>query len=60
MKAIVDESTCIGCGLCEGIAPNTFEMDGSLAKVIEDPVSDEDAAREACDSCPVTAITLED
>ena len=60
MKAIVDENACIGCGLCEGIAPNTFEMDGSLAKVIEDPVSDEYAAREACESCPVSAISLED
>lgn len=60
MKAHVDEDTCIGCGLCESIAPNTFEMDGDIAKVIEETVSDEGAAREACDSCPVDAITLDE
>ncbi|NLA52909.1 MAG: ferredoxin [Clostridiales bacterium] len=60
MKAHVDEDTCIGCGLCASIAPQTFEMDGDLAKVIEEPVSDEEAAREACEECPVDAITLED
>ena len=59
MKAFVDEDTCIGCGLCAAIAPETFEMDGDIAKVIEEPVSDEDAASEACESCPVDAITLE-
>jgi len=60
MKAIVDQDTCIGCGLCPSIAPSTFDMDGDVAKVIEDPVSDEAAAREACESCPVDAISLED
>lgn len=58
MKAHVDEDTCIGCGICEATAPNTFKVEG-VAKVIEDPVSDEAAAEAACASCPVQAITLD-
>ena len=55
MKATVNED-CIGCGLCESVAPEVFEIgDDGLAHAIEE----EDAAQEACDGCPVTAIELD-
>lgn len=61
MKAKVDHDLCIGCGLCESICPEVFEMgDDGLAHVIAEVTEDlEDSAQEACESCPTEAITLE-
>ncbi|MEW6713152.1 MAG: ferredoxin [Candidatus Riflebacteria bacterium] len=60
MKAIVDQDTCIGCGMCENIAPAVFKLNDGKSTVIQKPVAaeNEKAAREAADSCPVSAITL--
>jgi ferredoxin len=62
MKATIDRDGCIGCGLCADTCPNVFRMasDG-LAEVFTDIVSqsDEAAAREAMDNCPVSVITVE-
>jgi ferredoxin len=60
MKAIVDEGTCIGCGLCEQICPAVFEMEGSMAKVDSVPADQEENCRQAADSCPVNAISIEE
>lgn len=59
MKAIVNEDTCIGCGLCAQICPEVFEMDGDKAKVKVDPVpsAEENSCQEAADGCPVEAIS---
>ncbi|HCW53127.1 MAG TPA: ferredoxin [Clostridium sp.] len=61
MKAFVDENTCIGCGLCVSICDEVFSM--SASGVAEagpvDPLNEE-ATREACDSCPVGAISIEE
>jgi ferredoxin len=62
MKATVDADACIGCGLCPDICPEVFKLnDENVAEVIADPVAPESAgaAQEACDSCPVNAITIE-
>lgn len=60
MKVSVDESTCIGCGLCTGACPEVFDLDGSVAKVIAQPTVENDAsAKEAADGCPVDAIHVE-
>lgn len=61
MKASVNED-CIGCGLCEGTCPDVFSIgDDGVAHAIEGDVPEdaEDAAREAADNCPVSAITVE-
>ena len=55
MKATVNEE-CIGCGLCEG----TCSDDGVAVAIEEDvPEDAEDAAQEAADNCPVSAIVVE-
>lgn len=62
MKASIDRSGCIGCGLCADTCPEVFQMaDDGLAEV-HGEVTDEtmDAATEARDNCPVSVIDLED
>lgn len=60
MKAQVDSTICIGCGLCPDICPEVFEMDDAIAKVKIDPVPPdaEESCKEAADSCPVSAISI--
>ena len=61
MKAKVDAGTCTGCTLCTDIAPDVFAMgdDGlAHAKAETVPVAAEATAKEAADSCPVSAITV--
>ncbi|HNW93886.1 MAG TPA: ferredoxin [bacterium] len=58
MELEVNADTCIGCGLCVSIAPEVFEVSNNKAVVQELPVAseNEDAAREAVEACPVSAI----
>ena len=61
MKATVNEE-CIGCGLCEGTCPDVFSIsDDGVAVAIEEDVPEdaEDAAQEAADNCPVSAIVVD-
>ncbi|MDD3285427.1 MAG: ferredoxin [Patescibacteria group bacterium] len=53
----VDQEKCIGCGLCAGICPETFQMN---AEGKSEPVSQEvsNCAQNAGASCPVGAISL--
>lgn len=63
MKAIVDQETCIGCELCTNICPDVFSMgdDGKSHAIAQDiPESLIDDAQEARDSCPVSAISIEE
>lgn len=62
MKASIDRSGCIGCGLCPTVCPEVFQMaDDGLAEVISEDVTAgaEDTAKEAAESCPVSVITVE-
>lgn len=58
MKASVDENTCICCGLCEGICSEVFNTSSGFAVAGEVSKENEDSVREACDSCPVSAISI--
>ena len=58
----VHNEECIGCGLCEGTCPDVFSIsDDGVAVAIEEDVPEdaEDAAQEAADNCPVSAIVVE-
>jgi ferredoxin len=63
MKVKVDEDLCLGCGICEGLAPDVFSLANEpFAEVLLDPVPEEfqDAVREAMEECPEEAITIEE
>jgi ferredoxin len=61
MKPVVDHDLCIGCGLCEDLCPDVFQLrDDGLSHVInENPGEDlYDCTRDAADGCPVDAISI--
>ncbi len=62
MNVTVDNDLCIGCGVCEDVAPQLFRVKGGLAVVAAAPVSAavRDACIEAMDACPTRAIGVED
>jgi len=62
MKANVNPDKCIGCGSCQAICSDVFEIqDDGLAHVIVDEVPNELEAdvQDAADSCPTDAIEVE-
>jgi ferredoxin len=62
MKACVDKSLCIGCGLCTAVCPEVFEMDDDgMAKAIEVEIPEKlsGSVEDAKTQCPVSAIKTE-
>ncbi len=64
MKVFVDAERCQGHTLCSMIAPDSFELsdiDGTASPVNETvPADQEDLVREAAQSCPEQAISIEE
>lgn len=60
MKPKVDPDLCIGCGLCEEICPENFELrEDDLAHIIKEECEEAGCCEEAAEQCPVDAITME-
>ena len=54
----VDEEECIGCGSCEAICPEVFQLDSSgKAKVIKPTEGSEGLIEAAIADCPVACIS---
>ncbi|SFR90395.1 ferredoxin [Anaeromicropila populeti] len=63
MKAIVDQDTCISCGLCVSGCPEVYHFnEDEKAEAIEDdiPSGSEAEAKSARDGCPVDAIDIKE
>lgn len=60
MKVKVNQDVCIGCGACQAIAPDVFEINDEtgVAKEISEDVKEEfvEDATDAKEGCPVNAI----
>lgn len=58
MKVKIEEG-CIACGACESFCPDVFKVE-DVAVVNEANVdANEDAVKEAAESCPVSVIIVE-
>lgn len=58
-KVKVLKDVCIGCGACQAICSEVYEIgDDGLAKVIVDEIKkdDEENAMDALENCPTGAI----
>jgi len=62
MRPVVDHEECIGCGQCEQICPEVFELrEDGFAYVIKAPGEEFRAqVDEAIEECPTVAITWEE
>lgn len=60
MKVSLDQTLCIGCGLCVQVSPANFalEKEAGPAKVIQEETDDE-TVKEAEASCPVGCIRVQ-
>ena len=59
MKLKVNKDLCIGCGACQAVCPEVFEIeDDGLAGVIVDEIKEElmEDATDAKEGCPTNAI----
>jgi len=60
MKVVVNRDNCIGCGACEAIYPEVFQLDDEgLSNIICKDFNklDEEKVVEAIESCPTAAIS---
>lgn len=60
MNVLINRAGCIGCGTCEALCPEVFQIEGDgLAQVIAQPDGYlEEQTREAAASCPVSVIEV--
>lgn len=59
MKVVVNRDNCIGCGACEALCPEIFQIDDEgLSTVINNEIKEElnEKVTEAMESCPTSAI----
>ena len=59
MNFKVNQDLCIGCGACEEICPEVFELVDDKSQVKLNPVPEEfkESALDAENGCPVEAIS---
>ena len=61
MIPFVEQEECTGCGLCEEVCPEVFEMnEDDISEVHDAEGASEDKIQEAIDGCPVECIHWED
>lgn len=63
MRIVADRDTCEGHGMCEAMAHEYFEVgDDGTVNVLDDqpPESQRSVIKAAVDSCPVSALSLQD
>lgn len=63
MKTSINQEICIGCGACVALCDAVYRLNDELGKAEVIPGADCSAAgccKEAAESCPVGAITVEE
>ncbi len=61
LKVRIDRGLCVGFGECVSAAPEAFALDGEDVAVFMKPEQvDRERLLQACDACPVDALTVWD
>jgi ferredoxin len=61
LRITIDQEKCVGSTMCVNIAHGVFALDDSNKSSVRDPEGNtEEKILEAAESCPVSAITVED
>lgn len=62
MKTKVRKDECIGCGACQAIAPEVFEIEDDGLACVKGEITDsnKEDVIDASESCPTGAIKVED
>lgn len=58
-KIIIDESTCVGCGLCVNNCPDIFELNESGIAIVKVSECSSCDLADITSQCPVDAIAVE-
>lgn len=56
----IDANTCIGSGMCAGVAPEHFDLVDGYSTALKDQVEPADEVVDAAESCPVEAILVKE
>jgi ferredoxin len=59
MKVKIDEELCTGCGVCESLCPEVFEIKDDEKAHVKDADCKGCDCQDAADSCPAEAIIIE-
>lgn len=61
MKIHIYQDKCTGHGVCEGLAPDIFEIRDDMAYLITEDLTEDmrSVLQDACDQCPVEALRIE-
>lgn len=62
MKPTVNKEICIGCGSCTSLCPEVFELGDDMKSYLKKGAEldkNEKCIKEAVDTCPVQAISME-
>ncbi|MFF4172355.1 ferredoxin [Streptomyces sp. NPDC001744] len=54
----VDREACMGSGMCAGLAPDLYRLEGAAAEPVRREIPEDERALDAADSCPALAITV--
>lgn len=57
-KVSVDNSTCVGCGLCEQSCPEVFEIQGDGIAHVKAQNCAVHNLKEISEQCPVSSIAI--
>jgi ferredoxin len=61
LRVWVDHHRCVGNSMCEALAPAVFRLNANRQSEAFNPAGDSEAkVLEAAESCPVSAIFVED
>tara|TARA_B100000315_G_scaffold18059_1_gene16108 strand:- start:2631 stop:2816 length:186 start_codon:yes stop_codon:yes gene_type:complete len=59
-KVTIDESTCVGCGLCSNACPEVFELKSDGIAIVKTHECGDHDLHDIASQCPVNCIQVED